>query len=332
MTKIIKRILVTLTAIAITTISLSSCTLSTSQSDRIVLGNFSYESCVVSNKILEILIEQGYERDVETIQVETSSGMTGLERGDISATSELWLDNRREWFNEVNNKTVVDLSSTYSGNVEQGWYVPQYVIDLNPQIHKVSDLVTYKESFKYDKDSETKGTFLNAPSGWNSSIITEKRFKGYGLSDYYNLVDPGSGSGLDMTISSYYEKKIPFVTYYWEPTWLLGSYKMVKLEENPYEENLWNEENNYLCSYPEPEVKVLANKKFVDNENNKDIVEVLKQYTIEASAMNQILSKAKESNDSEYLETIKNFMKENSWWESFVTKDALVKINSYLGV
>lgn len=331
MIKIVKKFLVMAVAVVVLLSSLSACSSSKQSSPPIVLGNFSYESCVVSNKILEILIEQGYSREVETVQVETSSGMTGLERGDISATSELWLDNRREWFNKVNNVSVVALNSTYSGNVEQGWYVPQYVIDQNPNIHKVSDLITYKEDFDYNGKKGFKGIFLNAPSGWNSSIITEKRFKGYGLSDYYNLIDPGSGSGLDMTISSYYEKKVPFVTYYWEPTWLLGSYKMVKLEESPYDKNSWNEESSYLCSYPEPEVKILANKKFVDDKNNHEVVEVLSNYTVEASVMSQILSKAKETNDSDYLKTIKDFMRVNRWWESFITKDALAKVNSYLG-
>lgn len=305
----------------------TSCSQTSEGQDKVVLGNFSYESCVVSNKILQILIEQGYNREVELVQVETSSGMVGLERGDISATSELWLDNRREWFDEVNNKSVVALSDTYTGKVEQGWYVPKYVTDNNPEIKNVEDLIEYSKDFQTEGN---KGIFLNAPSGWNSSIITQFRFDGYKLGEYYELTDPGSGSGLDMTISSYYEKKLPFVTYYWEPTWLLGSYEMVKLEEVPYDESVWNEEGKYLCSYPEPIVKILANKEFTEKEGNKEVVGVLSKYTVEASIMNQILSKAQESGDSEYSKTIKEFMKSNRWWEEFISEEALTKVNEYL--
>ena len=292
--------------------------------DKIVLGTFSYESCEVSNRILEIIFEQGYGRDVELTAVETSSGMLGLERGDLSATSELWLDNRREWFEENDNKTVVSAHDTFSGKVEQGWYVPKYVVDDHPEIRSVEDLITYSTVFKVNGKN---GQFFNAPSGWNSSIITGMRFEGYGLSNDYDLVDPGSGSGLDMLIASTYNNRTPFVTYYWEPTWILGAYNMVKLDEPEYDESLWNDENKYLCSYPEPIVKIIVNKEFYDDESNKEVVEVLNKYTIEASLMNSILSASQET---DYNTSIIKTMKENDWWKSFVTEEACSKIMDYL--
>ena len=45
----------------------------------------------------------------------------------------------------------------------------------------------------------------------------------------FNLLDTGSAAGLDGSIAKAYERKQPWLGYYWAPTAILGKYNLVRL-------------------------------------------------------------------------------------------------------
>ena len=62
----------------------------------------------------------------------------------------------------------------------------------------------------------------------------EKKVSAYGLDQYYNYFVSGSDAVLNTAMTSAWDNQEPIVAYYWEPTWLLGKYDFVLLEDDPY--------------------------------------------------------------------------------------------------
>lgn len=46
---------------------------------------------------------------------------------------------------------------------------------------------------------------------------------------------------MDSVITSAWDKQKPFVAYYWEPTWLMGKYDLVLLEDSPYDPDTYQD-------------------------------------------------------------------------------------------
>ena len=107
-----------------------------------------------------------------------------------------------------------------------------------PELKTVFDLVQYKDLFKDPEDS-SKGLLVNCIIGWRCQQINRIKLNTYtiqddsALSDHFNVIEPGAAAGIDAAIRGAHEAGEPVLSYYWEPTWLLGTYDMTLLEEPP---------------------------------------------------------------------------------------------------
>lgn len=103
--------------------------------------------------------------------------------------------------------------------------------------------------------------------------LCKKKIDAYGLDQYYNYLVPGSNAALDSTITSAWDKEEPFVAYYWEPTWLMGKYDLVLLEDSPYDPNTYHDG---IGAYPAVTVTVAASNEFA--KSNPEFCEFLSNY------------------------------------------------------
>ena len=268
---------------------------------RITLAEFSWESINIHNHILKNVIEAVFEIPVEMLMVESAPGQVGIVNGDIDIVTEIWLSNRLTWFNEENNKTIVSAGSVFSTTTTQGWYAPVYISD---RIKTIDDVSNNKELF-----SGRNTGLINAPSGWRSHEITLRRVESYELTDI-NVVDPGSGAGLDLAILDNYNKQLPFITYYWSPTYLMGIVDLVLIQEEPHDPELWNDESTFKCSYPPDIVDKLINKRFHDDPKNKPVVDIVKKYQISTEDTNLLLAERRKL-DTPWDIFIRQFMADN---------------------
>lgn len=253
--------------------------------EAVILTDLSWDSIQLHNRIAGFILEKGYGITVEYLFVDLTPGLMGLERGDIHINMELWPTYAIEWWDKARKDgTVVDLGVNFEG-ATQGWYVPTYVIEGDPQrgieplapgLRSVSDLPRYWEVFR-DPENPEKGRLVNGPTGWVAHDINIAKLKGYGLDEYFQSFSPGSGTALDTTIVSAYELGRPIIFYYWEPTWILGRYDMTRLEEPPYDEDIWNQENQFLCTWLTATTYVVANRDFL--QENPEIEPFLRRYS-----------------------------------------------------
>ncbi len=198
-----------------------------------------FQTLWVNNAIAGFVIEHGYGYPVETIEVSTPVYQQSLASGELDVMMELWRMNIIDWYNEVTESgQVIDLGETFERST-QGFYVPRYVIEgdpergiepMAPELRSVFDLPEYIGLFQ-DPEDPSKGRLINCITGWQCAKINRIKLHAYGLVEYYNSMEPGAAAALDAAIAGAYVKGEPILAYYWEPTWLLGTYDMVQLEE-----------------------------------------------------------------------------------------------------
>ncbi len=159
---------------------------------------------------------------------------------------EEWAGRSPVWVKAEAEGKVVSLGDTVKGATE-GWWVPEYVVKgdpakgikaLAPDLRSVTDLPRYKDVFK-DPEAPNKGRFLNSPIGWTSEVVNKQKLKAYGLDASYVNFRSGSGAALDAEISSSIRRGKPVLFYYWSPTPLLGRFKLIQLEEPPFDAQAW---------------------------------------------------------------------------------------------
>lgn len=218
------------------------------------IADVQWQTLWINNAITKFIIENGYGYPVETIEMTTPVFQQAIVSGDVDLIMEIWRQNLEEWYVKVLEEgTVVDLGETFEKST-QGFYVPRYVVEgdpdrgiepVAPELKSVFDLPQYKSVFQ-DPENPDKGLIINCITGWQCAEVNRAKIYAYDLEDDYNLLEPGASAALDATIAGAYEKGQPLVTYYWEPTWLLGRYEMIQLEEPEYTKACWDEINKVL--------------------------------------------------------------------------------------
>jgi len=209
-------------------------------------GELTWESGSLITEVLRLLVEQGYGYPTDTLPGSTVSLETALAHNDIQVIGEEWAGRSPAWIKAEAEGKVAGLGDIVK-NANEGWWVPDYVIHGDPargiaaaapQLRSVSDLPRYRQVFR-DAEAPDKGRFLNSPTGWTSEIVNSQKLKAYGLEDSYVNFRSGSGAAMDAEIASAIRRGKPVLFYYWSPTPLMGRYKLVRLEEPPFDAEAW---------------------------------------------------------------------------------------------
>ncbi|TFH80819.1 ABC transporter substrate-binding protein [Pseudomonas kribbensis] len=229
-------------------------------------ADLNWESGSLITDVLRIIVEKGYGLPTDTLPGTTITLETALANNDIQVIGEEWAGRSPVWVKAEAEGKVASLGDTVKGATE-GWWVPEYVIKgdaakgikpLAPDLRSVSDLKKYKDVFK-DPETPSKGRFLNSPIGWTSEVVNKQKLTAYGLQDDFTNFRSGSGAALDAEISSSIRRGKPVLFYYWSPTPLLGKFKLVQLEEPPFDAEAWKTLTDADNPNPKP-TRSLASK------------------------------------------------------------------------
>jgi len=236
---------------------------------------------------------------------------------------------------------VFGLGNIVKGATE-GWWVPEFVIKgdpakgikpLAPDLKSVADLPRYKDVFK-DPEQPDKGRFLNSPTGWTSEIVNTQKLKAYGLNDTFVNFRTGSGAALDAEISSSIHRGKPVLFYYWSPTPLLGRFKLIKLDEPPFDAEAWktladaNNPNPKGTRSLEPHLSIGVSAEF--HKQYPELVAFFEKVDLPIDLLNQTLGQMSEKR-LEPKAVAQAFLKEHpEVWKAWVPADVATKVSSSL--
>lgn len=276
----------------------------------ITFANAGWDSNRFHNAVAGLIAEAGYGY---TSWTETNGSSTvlaeGMKKNEIDVSMEAWSANLTTYDTDIKNGAYLELGTNFDDNI-QGFYVPRYVIEgdaergiepMAPDLKTVEDLRQYADLF-VDEEDPGRGRVYGAIPGWDIDPIMYKKYLYYGLDQDYNYFRSGSDSSLAAAISSAYEKGEPIVAYYWDPTWLLGKYDMVLLEDAPYEP-VGFEEGKTAC--PSVRVTVTASNEFYDE--NADFCAFLSNYYTSSALTSEALAYMQETG-ADYNETARWFL------------------------
>ncbi|MFZ5825287.1 MAG: glycine betaine ABC transporter substrate-binding protein [Bacillota bacterium] len=305
-----------------------------------------YQSLWINNAIAGFVIEKGYGYPVETVEMTTPIMQQALVKGDVHVTTEMWTANFLDWYNQmVAEKKILPLGIVMD-RASQGWYVPAYVVKGDekrgikataPDLKSVADLKKYPTLFA-DPEEPSKGQLINCITGWQCAKINSIKLKAYGLDGMYNVLEPGASAALDAAIAGAYKKGKPFLTYYWEPTWLVGTYDMIKLEEPAYSKECNDEIQAVLeektalsdvsakagCAYEDAPVTKAVHPSL--QERAPEVVSFLAKYTLKTDDLNKIAAYMENEKASAEETAIHFFRNYPDVWKAWVPADVAAKV------
>lgn len=306
--------------VALMMVSLLGCQTETSE---LIFGEGNWNSNVFHDKVAEIIIEEGYGVEVTIMPADTAVMVSSMRAKDVDICMELWSDNVETYDEDIEEGYYVKLSVNYDDNT-QGLYVPRYLVEGEDAIAEglktVSDLKDYVELFTNPEDTK-RGIIYAGPEGWGATDFLHKKMVEYELDEMYDFKSIDSSDILAATLVSAYKKGDPWVGYYWEPTWVMGLYDMVLLEDSEYSDENYA---NGIGAFATVDVNVVAIPEV--EEEYPEIYEFLTNYTTSSALTSEALAYMEE-NDVEEVEAAKWFLREHEeLWKSWVTQDAYDKI------
>ncbi len=307
----------------------------------VVFAGLDWESAAFHNAVARFILENGYGCQTDALPGSTIPMLQGVAQGDIDIAMEVWKDNVTDvWMRALSRGQVRELGVNFPDAV-QGWYVPRYLVEGDPErnieprapsLKNVSDLPAYKDVFA-DPEEPGRGRFYNCVAGWNCEVVNSAKLRAYDLESAYTNFRPGTGAALAAAIGGAYLRGEPILAYYWGPTWVLGKYDLVQLNEPAWNEADWEGLNSDLdypraVAYPVVPVWVGVNSAFA--EQAPSLVKFLTAYETTAALVNEALAYMRDNN-VEPAAAARHFLSIHpEIWSGWVTGDVAARVQAAL--
>ncbi|PAV27664.1 ABC transporter substrate-binding protein [Virgibacillus profundi] len=300
----------------------------------ISIADGGWDSMQLHNYIAAFIIENGYNYPVDFVNGSSIATFTGLTTGEIDVYMELWYVNLEEPYLEALDAGEIVQLSTNMVTKDQGFHVPTYVIEgdpengiepMAPDLKTVEDLKKYPELFR-DPEDPSKGVVIGAPSGTVIDEILQEKVNTYGLSGHFNYFTPGSAGAVTASLARAYMNYEPWVGYQWSPTWAMTKYDMTLLEEPPYDEEVFNE--NYGTKFPENPAYIAAHADFP--EKAPDVAEFLSNYQTSTAITGEALLYMQENEANAEEAAIWFLENYEEVWTQWLPEDIAEKVKAAL--
>jgi glycine betaine/proline transport system substrate-binding protein len=310
-------------------------------SEPIVFAGLNWDSNEFHTAVAQRILRDGMGCSVDKIPGATIPLHNGMIKGDIHIIMEIWLANESKvWLDGVAAGKVSAIGVNMADAV-QAWYIPRYLVE-GPNapakgLRSVADLPRFKGLFA-DPEEPGKGRFYNCMAGWACETLNTKRLAGYGLSEHFNNVRPGSGAALDAAIISALKRRKPIVFYYWGPSWLLGQHaeELIALEEPPFDAQKWaslvaatdSAKVKVATAFPVVDIVIGVNQAFI--QRAPTIAQFLRQYRTNTRLVSEALASMQTGKLSADAAARLFLMKHPEVWERWVSPDVARRVRSSL--
>lgn len=162
----------------------------------------------------------------------TSSSMIATGRPHIAP--EMWLGHIAGlWNSAIETQRVRSAAPSFSGGSFEGWFVPQYLAEVNPELLSATDLHAFSQALALS--GEPRPRFISCPIDWACAILNRNLLKAYGLEERFEIVEPANRFELDQLIGTAISLKETIVFYYWQPNGILSQFDFFALDMGRYD-------------------------------------------------------------------------------------------------
>ena len=199
---------------------------------KVTIADMNWSSATLMASVDQFILKHGYDCDAELVPGDTMpTGISMTEKGEPDIAPEFWYNVMKAPLDKgVAEGRLRVAGESLSDGGEEGFWVPQYMVDDDPSLATIQGVIKNSKLFKHPEDPDLSA-FMGCPAGWNCQISASNLFRALKLEESgFELIDPGSGAGLAGSIAKSYERRQGWFGYYWAPTPVLGKYPMVKVD------------------------------------------------------------------------------------------------------
>ena len=280
----------------------------------IVFANAGWDSARFHNAVAGFIAETAFGYP-GWIEISGSSAILheGLLAGDIDVHIENWVENLDFFPIDLAEGRFQEMGVIFNDN-SQGFFVPRFVIEgdpargiepMAPTLRTVQDLLRYAHVFP-DPEVSGRGRIYGAIPGWMIDEIMYNKYRYNGLDAYFEYFRPGSEAAMNIVFSTAYERGEAIVGYFWEPTWLMGMYNFVLLEDHPFT----NDEDFAAGRVEAPPVTVVIAVSNRFAENHPAFSDFLRNYRTNSALISEALAFMQET-DASHEQTAIWFLQNN---------------------
>ena len=240
MTKLMRSLLLTLGAAVL---ALGSAASSAESKGVIRIHEGDWTGNFVDTKLVELILEEEMGYEVEMVFLPAGPPTyEAILSGDVDAAFEFWPATTPEAYEYI-KEFGGDGSVAYFGDTgivgEQGWWVPRYMIEGDPDrgIEAVApDLKNWEQLNQYahlftTPETAPKGRLIACPvPSWQCGNIHRVT----ALKLDYEIAVLGSTTAVMAELESYYSRGEPILVYWWAPHWAHSKYDLVRIRLPEY--------------------------------------------------------------------------------------------------
>lgn len=283
-------------------------------SDEIVFGQGDWDSNAFHDEVARFVIENGFDVNTRSVMSDTAVTIQSLRSGDVDVSMEIWSDNIPSYPDDIAAGLYQELSVNFDDNA-QGLYIPRYLYEAHPGLRTVQDLPDYVDLFTTD-DSGDLGVIYGGPEGWSATAFLNNKMEAEGLDEFFEFRTIDSNAILSATIADAFANEEPWVGYNWEPTWVMGIYDLVLLEDSEYSADAFEQG---LGAFPSVSVNVVVRPGFADE--FPEISAFLTQYQTSSDLTSEALGYMIENDVEAYDAALWFLDNYRSMWTAWLPSD-----------
>ena len=127
----------------------------------VTIASMNWQSAEVAANLDKFILEKGYGCSAEIVTGDTVPTLTSMaEKGQPDIAPEAWVSLQPEIVKQgLEGGKVVAAAKILSDGAVQGWWIPKYVAEANPDLKTIPDLFKHPELFPSPED-KSKGCLL----------------------------------------------------------------------------------------------------------------------------------------------------------------------------
>lgn len=294
----------------------------------VTITEMNWASSAVITAVAKFLMEQGYDCSVVTVPSSTVPSVASVaETGKPDIVTELWLNSATLYTELEEQGKITTAANVLSDGGEEGWWIPQYLVDKYPQLATIDGVLANPEL--------VGGRFHNCPVGWGCRIANDHLKVAYDLEGSgIEVFDHGSGETLATSIAAAYADEAPWFGYYWAPTSVLGKYPMVQVDMGPYIKEVHDCNQSEVCDNPQrssyPSATVLTGITTDFAAREPEVAALMGNLTFSNAMMGSILAWQEDNNASPEEAAVYFLTNNNDVWSTWLNDEARAKLAALL--